>query len=229
MQYQEPHDPERGAFSTHFQALEAEPPHSVWEKLDGRLEENNRQEHSKKLFYSMAASLLLLGIVSFSLFLLTPKNEPNLSDNEVATLTNKERIPPALQENYSQEEKKEVSEAEGEKNIKTSPSPNLLPIPAQEFSGAEVVREEELLAMAEEIPEETLLVEVPTPETETLDLAPIRDIPVVSVSASKQELQAVEIEMITKPISPKRELRIKLGPLQITHKNYRQKTNSSRS
>ena len=38
-----------------------------------------------------------------------------------------------------------------------------------------------------------------------------------------------EVDIKATPVKPKKELRIKLGPLQITHKNYRQKTNTSRS
>ncbi len=234
MQYQEQNqEPDRGKLATHFEWFEPEPPKEVWEQLEMRLDSEDKWKGRNRFIYAMAASLVLLTALSF-MFFQVEDNTPE-SVQEFAELTE------SIEESFTPEtiaapqaEKAVVAELPEE--VKEVPSTQVEPtvveiVPKEEEEAFEQV--DELIASIEEIveTEESMPVEDITRESieEPLMLSPIKETPVVKVADKLTHRQPEEVDIKATPKKPKKELRIKLGPLQITHKNYRQKTNTSRS
>lgn len=234
MQYQEQNqEPDRGKLATHFEWFEPEPPKEVWEQLEMRLDSEDKWKGRNRFIYAMAASLVLLTALSF-MFFQVEDNTPE-PVQEFAELT--ESIEESFTAETIEEPKKEKAVvAELPEEVKEVPSTQVEPtvveiVPTEEEEAFEQV--DELIASIEEIvePEESIPMDDITRESieEPLMLSPITETPVVKVADKLTVRQPEEVDIKATPKKPKKELRIKLGPLQITHKNYRQKTNTSRS
>ncbi|MEM7513049.1 MAG: hypothetical protein AAF388_19125, partial [Bacteroidota bacterium] len=86
MQYQEQNqEPDRGKLATQFEWFEPDPPKEVWEKLDMRLDTEDKWNGRKRFIYAMAASLILLTALSFLFFQLEDKTQEPVQ--EFAELT----------------------------------------------------------------------------------------------------------------------------------------------
>ncbi|MEM8897264.1 MAG: hypothetical protein AAGC85_04135 [Bacteroidota bacterium] len=232
MQYQDQNqEPDRGNLATHFEWFEPEPPKEVWEKLEMRLDTEEKWNGRKRFIYAMAASLVLLAALSFIFFQIeegtqAPVQEYAELTESIENSSTPETIATPKPENAIVaevlEEVKEVPPTQVEHTVVAI---------VEEEEPFEQVDEliasiDEIVKVEEIIPEENITRE---PTEEPLMLSPITETPVVRVTDKLTDRQPEEVDIKATPTKPKKELRIKLGPLQITHKNYRQKTNTSRS
>ena len=234
MQYQEQHqEPDRGKLATHFEWFEPEPPKEVWEQLDMRLDSEDKWKGRKRFIYAMAASLVLLAALSFIFFQVEEGTQAPVQ--EFAELTE------SIEHSFTPEtiaapkpEKAVLAEVPDEvKEAPTTQVENAVVAVVQKEEEEAFEQVDELIASIEEIveAEEIIPAEKISRELseEPLMLSPITETPVVRVADKLTHRQPEEVDIKATPKKPKKELRIKLGPLQITHKNYRQKTNTSRS
>ena len=234
MQYQEQNqEPDRGKLATHFEWFEPDPPKEVWEKLDMRLDTKDKWNGRKRFMYAMAASLILLTALSFLFFQLEDKTQEPVQEFAELTESMEDSSMPETLATPKPEKAVAAEMPEEVKEVPPTQVENSVVAVVQKEEEEAFEQVDELIASTEEIVEVEEIIPEENTRRESIKelvmLSPITETPVVKVADKLTDRQPEEVDIKATPVKPKKELRIKLGPLQITHKNYRQKTNTSRS